>query len=138
MYQRDFVLRMIEMLAELVAGILGWIKKGKFDKAEEALEKVYYDFLKQDASFFRSIPIEELTYTLLKNHNYTNGHLEILAELFATEGALNKAKNQKELAHTNYQKALVLTEFIDKESGVFSLDRQNKMDNWKAKINELS
>mgnify|MGYP006290827681 CR=1 FL=1 len=30
MQQRDFILRMIEMMAELVAGILGPIKKGDF------------------------------------------------------------------------------------------------------------
>ena len=32
MNQKDFILRMIEMLAKMVAGILGLIKKGEFKK----------------------------------------------------------------------------------------------------------
>ena len=40
MYQRDYILRMIEMIAELVAGILGLIKKGDLEKASDAIDRV--------------------------------------------------------------------------------------------------
>jgi hypothetical protein len=33
MYQKDYILRMIEMLGEMIAGILGLIKKGEFEQA---------------------------------------------------------------------------------------------------------
>src|SRR5665648_903366 len=84
MYQKDYILRMIEMLARLIAGILGLIKNGNYKQASDQLEIIYYDMLKEDASFFRAIPEEKLTQKLLQEHNYTNGHLEILAELFNT------------------------------------------------------
>jgi hypothetical protein len=84
MYQKDYILRMIEMLGDLIAGILGLIKKGEFEKAKEKLENLYYGMLKEDSAFFRDIPENELTDRLLYQHNYNNGHLEVLAELHRT------------------------------------------------------
>ncbi|MBE0674269.1 MAG: hypothetical protein IH591_06375, partial [Bacteroidales bacterium] len=85
MLQKDYVLRMIEMLGEMLAAIFGLIRKGDYNRASENLSQIYYDMLKQDAAFFRTIPESELTEKLLQEHNYTNGHLEILAELFFAE-----------------------------------------------------
>jgi len=76
---------MIEMLGDLLAAIFGLIKKGDYKKASANLGKIYYDMLKEDAAFFRAIPADELTHKLMKEHNYTNSHLEILAELFYAE-----------------------------------------------------
>lgn len=78
MIQKDYILRMIEMLGDLLAVILGLVKKGDFERATESLNQIYYDMLKQDAAFFRTIPESQLTDKLLNEHNYTNGHLEIL------------------------------------------------------------
>lgn len=128
---------MVEMLGELIAGILGYIKKGKFEKAEEALEKVFYDFLKQDASFFRNIKKDELTDKLLNDHNYTGGHIEILAELFATDGELWHAKENNELSIESFEKAVLLMDYVDRESGAFSIERQKKIDDWKEKLSRL-
>jgi hypothetical protein len=137
MYQKDFILRMIEMLGELVAGILGFIKKGEFPKATKALENAYYDFLKEDASFFRRIPKEKLTDELIGEHNYTNGHLEILAELFYTEAELQFAKGNKYESITFYEKALHLFEFIEQETETYSLDKKTKMETIQNRISEL-
>lgn len=73
---------MIEMIADLIALLLGLIKKGDLPQASKLLENAYRDFLKEDASFFRNLPKEKLTNKLLTEHNYTNGHLKILSELF--------------------------------------------------------
>jgi hypothetical protein len=45
MYQRDYILRMIEMLGDLIASIMGFIKKGDYKKASEQLGRIYYDML---------------------------------------------------------------------------------------------
>jgi len=137
MYQKDFILRMIEMLGELVAGILGLIKKGEFPKASEALENAYYDFLKEDAAFFRKIPKEKLTDELIGEHNYTNGHLEILAELFYTEAELLYAEQKLADSKIYYEKALLLFEFIEMKTETFSLDKKLKMTAIQNRILEL-
>lgn len=118
---------MIEMLGDLIAGILGLIRKGHFEQASQALENAYYDFLKQDAAFFRMIPKEKLTDDLINKHNYTNGHLQILSELFYTEAELLFSENKQGRSLEYYEKALILMEHIDKESKTYSSDSNSKI-----------
>lgn len=137
-YQRDYILRMIEMIAELIAGILGLIKKGEFEKASAAIDQVYYDMLKEDAAFFRNIELDKLTDKLIQEHNYTKDHLEILAELFFVDAELNKAKKEEELALFNYKKSLKLFEFILNDSAIFSIDKQSKISTIEKEIIQLT
>jgi len=125
------------MLMELVAGILGLIKKGDFQKASQAIDNVYIDLLKQDASFFIKISVSELTSRLIEEHNYTSGHLEILSELFYTQAELTFAEGKKNESLLFYQKSLVLLEFIQKESRTFSLEKESRVTYLQDRIYEL-
>jgi hypothetical protein len=137
MYQRDYILRMIEMIGELISAILGKIKKGDFQNASTQLSRIYYDILKEDASYFRTLPEENITKKLLEDHNYTNGHLEILAELFNTEAELSQAQGDKGSALEYSEKSLILFEFIDSEQKTYSLERINKMEAIRNRIDML-
>jgi hypothetical protein len=137
MYNRDYVLRMIEMIGDLIAAILGRIRKGEYENASEQLSNLYYDVLKEDASFFRNLPEEDLTANLLRDHNYTNGHLEILAELFNAEAELSQARGQNPESLTYSRKSLILFEFIDAEQRTYSLERINKMESIRKRIEML-
>ena len=138
MYQKDYILRMIEMLGELIAGILGLIKKKDFEKASGKLENLYQQMLREDSSFFRDIPEDELTDRLLHQHNYTNGHLEVLAELFNAEAELRLAQGDNTGSLEYSRKSLRLFEFIDREYKIFSQERLDKMEFIKTRINTLS
>jgi hypothetical protein len=127
MYRQDYILRMIEMLAELIAGILRLIRKGDFQKASQSLNNIYQDFLMQDAAFFQHIPIEELTDKLLVEHNFTNNHLEILSELFYMEAELSYAQGNRIKSLVFYEKSLDLLDFVVNESKTFSLEKQSKI-----------
>lgn len=127
MYQRDYILRMIEMFGELIAGILALIKKEDYQKADQAIEIAFYDFLKKDAAFFNIIPKENLTGTLLSEHNFTNGHLEILSELFFAQAELSYAKGNQTGSLQFYEKSLTLLDFIEKESKTFSQEKQSRI-----------
>jgi hypothetical protein len=137
MYQKDYILRMIEMLGDLLAAVLGLIKKGDYKKASEQLGKIYYDMLKEDAAFFRAIPADELTFKLLKEHNYSNGHLEILAELFNAEAELDIAQGNRSGCLEYSTKSLILFEFIDNEQKTYSLARIEKMNAIRNRIETL-
>jgi hypothetical protein len=137
MYQKDYILRMIEMIADLIAGILGRIKKGELKQASDELKRIYSDFLRQDSSFFESIPEEELTDKLLQNHNYTNGHLEILAELFNAEAELRLAQDNKSGSLEFSKKSLKIFEFLDNEQKTYSFERINKMEEIRKRIETL-
>ena len=137
MYQKDYILRMIEMLGDLIAGILGLARKGDFNKAAEKLERVYYDMMKEDAAFFRSIPKEDLTRKLLEEHNYTIGHLEILAELFNAEAEIQIARGNEAGSLEYSEKSLALFEFIDIRQKTLSLERIEKMNSIRQRISSL-
>ena len=137
MYQKDYILRMIEMFGELLAGIFGLIKKGQYNRASEQIGKVYYDMLKEDASFFKAIPEEDLTNKLIMEHNYTNGHLEILAELFNAEAELGLVQGNKPGCLEYSRKSLILFEFVDTNQKTYSLERINKMESIRKRIETL-
>jgi hypothetical protein len=137
MYQKDYILRMIEMLGDLLAAIFGLIKKGDYSKASEQLGKIYYKMLKEDAAFFRAIPADDLTNKLMKEHNYTNGHLEILAELFNAEAELEVSQGHKSDSLEYFEKSLMLFEFVDKEQKTLIPGRLEKMEAIRKKIDEI-
>jgi hypothetical protein len=134
MYQKDYILRMIEMIRELIMGILGLIKKGELEKAGDQIDRLYYDFLKEDSAFFTFIPSGELTNKLLQEHNYTHGHLEILAWLFDAEAELEMARGNYKLSLDFSQKSLILFEFIENEQKTYSLERAEKIEALKKRI----
>jgi hypothetical protein len=136
-YQKDFVLRMIEMVRDLIMGILGLIKKGELQRAEESLDRVYYDFLREDSAWFLSLGSENLTDKLLKDHNYNNGHLEILAELFNVEAELELAKGNKKACQEFSEKSLTLFEFLDNEQKTYSFEKAEKMNTLRKRIDML-
>jgi hypothetical protein len=138
MYQKDYILRMIEMLGDLIAAVFGLVRKGHFQQANENLERIYYDMLKEDAAFFRSIPKEDLIHELLEKHDYTNGHLEILAELFNAEAELAAAQGNPQGCLEYSEKALLLFEFIDLQQKTLSLDRLDKMTLIRDRITKLT
>ena len=138
MYQKDYILRMIEMMGELIAALLGLIRKGNLDQAERMLEKGYYELLRRDASYFQLIPKEQLTSQLLSNHDYTNGHLEILSELFFAEATLSEAQKKLANAIIYYEKSLILLEFLEREDQTWSAKREDRKSLLKERIKELS
>lgn len=138
MYQKDYILRMIEMLGDLIAAIFGLVRKGDYTQASEKLERIYYDMLKEDAAFFRKIPKDDLTHALLEKHNYTSGHLEILAELFNAEAELALAQGNRTGCLEFSEKSLLLFEFIDIEQKTLSLERLDKMNSIRERIAKLT
>jgi hypothetical protein len=129
---------MIAMLIKFLGEILGLIKKGELKEAADKLEEGYNIFLREDASFFHNIPADKLTQKLIQEHNYTNGHLEILAELFNAEAGLRLAMDDKRGSLEFSEKSLILFEFVDKEYKIFSEERIRKMDDLRMRIKELS
>ena len=124
MFQKDYLLRMIEMIGDLIAALLGLIKKGDFEQAEKIIERGYIELLRRDASFFQLIPREQLTDKLLGDHHYTNGHLEILSELFFAEATLSEAQNKLDNSIIYYEKSLTL---LEKEDKTWSAKREDRI-----------
>ncbi len=127
MYQKDYILRMIEMMADLIRAVLALIGKRDLDKATHMVENAYVDFLKQEAAFFLSIPADSLTEKLLKEHHYTHGHLEVLAELMLLEADLYIASNKSEQASDYLKRAHGLFFYLLNHSGTYSPAHESRL-----------
>jgi len=129
---------MIEMIGDLIAALLGLIKKGDLEQAEKIIERGYLELLRRDASFFQLIPKEQLTDKLLGDHHYTNGHLEVLSELFFAEATLSEARNKLHNSLIYYEKSLVLLDFLEQEDKTWSAKREERKNLLKERIAVLS
>ena len=138
MYQKDYILRLIEQIGDLIRGIFGLIKNGNFEQARQKLDDLYYEVLKEDAAFFSVIPEDKITQKLLIEHNYTNGHLEILAKLLFAESELALATGYRSESLEYSRKSLTLLAFIDSEYKLYSQERLDTMEKIRERIKELS
>jgi len=125
------------MIGELIASILGLIKKGDLEQAEKMLERGYYELLRREAAFFQQLPTEQLTRELLSDHHFTSGHLAVLAELFYAEGTLSQAQNKLNNSIICYEKSLLLLQFLEQEDKTWSAKREERIGLLKAKLSEL-
>ena len=126
------------MIGDLIAALLGLIKKGDLDQAEKMLERGYMELLRRDAAFFQFIPKEKLTETLIREHHYEHGHLTVLAELFFAEATLTEARGKRQYSLICYEKSLILLEFLEKEDRTWSEKREERIKLLKTRILELS
>jgi len=125
------------MIGDLIAAMLGLIKKGDLEQAEKLLERGYMELLRRDAAFFQIIPKEQLTDQLIGKHHYENGHLTVLSELFFAEATLNEAQNKLPDSLIGYEKALTLLEFLEKEDKTWSEKREERIEFLRKKISEF-
>ncbi len=77
--------------------------------------------------FFNKIPLDKLTDNLIQEHNFTNGHLEILSELFYAQVELAHAQGEYSECSNFYKKSLILLEYVIKKSKTFSFEKQSKL-----------
>ncbi len=137
MYQKDYILRMVEMIGDLIAAFLGLLKKGDLDQAEKLIERGYIELLRNDASFFLLIPNEQLTDKLLGEHHYEHFHLEILAELFFAEATLADTQHKPGHCLSCYEKSQILTEFLEHSDKTWSARREERKTLLMGKISAL-
>ncbi len=127
MIQRDYILRMIEMLVQAIAAILKLIKTANLRQASQQLQNAYHMAFQHEALKLKTLPEEGLVDTLLQEYLYTTGHLEMLAELFYADAELLLAENKISESLSYYRKSLTLLEYIDNESKSYSQERQDRM-----------
>jgi tetratricopeptide (TPR) repeat protein len=130
-------MKMLEMLGEFVAGMMSFLKRGEFNRANEMIEAAFTDFLKQDAAYFNNLPVEKLTHHLLKEHNYSYGHLEVLAELFKVQAELYYRQGKNEESLVFFEKALVVLQFVVNESKTYSQEKETRLVELQEKVRDL-
>ncbi|MBN2635845.1 MAG: hypothetical protein JXR61_06210 [Prolixibacteraceae bacterium] len=120
--ERDYLMRQLLMLFEVIHKILRLRKNGKEEEAEKEIN-YFYECLKIDDEI-QKLSIEKFIDVLVNDKQLTNEHLEMIAFVMKEQGEL--AKNEKERLHY-LNKAYFILRKVEQESTSFSMDRQMKM-----------
>ena len=138
MYRKDYVLRLIEMIAEMVAGILGLIKKGKLELAKEEVQKAYSDVLELDADKLAFLSAEDLIHFIRHEQKLNSDYLKMISDLCFVQAELLLAQGNRSEASEYYKKSIALLEVYLTESKLFSFSNQKRIQSINARISELT
>lgn len=125
--ERDYLMRQLMMLFEVIHKILRLRKKGENEEAEKEIH-YFYECLKIDDDV-EKLSIEQLVDLLENKKKLTNEHIELVAFVIKEQGELASDENKKDGL---FRKAYFLLESVERQSTSFSMDRQLKI----AELNE--
>ncbi len=120
--ERDYLMRQLMMLFDVIQKIFNFRKKGEKEEAEEQI-RYFYNYLKLETRI-QEKSIESLLDYLVSEKKFTNNHLEMIAFVLKEQGELAEDSAQK---LDFFRKAYFLLEKVDRESTSFSMDRQMKL-----------
>jgi len=132
--QKDYILRLIEEAAKVLAIALKLKDDGDFDMAEQTLDKAYVDILKIDKKDVLFVLNDELIPYLTDGLKMETGKLEILANFFTEDSFF---ETDTETKRNLIEKALILIQHINKIDKTFSFERINKVAKLKKALENL-
>lgn len=129
-YEKDYLMRQIMQLVEVLAKILRLRKKGEKGKAEEQI-RYFYSCLKIDEDI-QKMSIEQLIELLESDKKFTSEQIELFAFVLKEQGELTEDDS---LRFNYFRKAHFLLEKVEQQSVAFSMDRQMKLNELKSYLN---
>lgn len=120
MIQKDYIQRMIDALSKVLGQLMGM----KPPKGLELIQAAYQEHLKIEGDWLDGLAEADLLDVLQKEKNLNVHQIEFLAELLAKEGELHLELKNETAAHSKLKKALILFDFVEKESGEYSFERR--------------
>ena len=128
--ERDYLMRQLMMLFDVIQKILRYRQKGEIKQAEEQI-KYFYTCLKIDDDVER-LSVVQLLELLQFEKQLSNEHIELVAFVLKEQGELVADKNrQTDL----FRKSYFILEKVERESTSFSMDRQMKLGELKQYLN---
>ncbi len=128
--ERDFLMRQMMQLFDVLQRILGHRAKGEKEEAEKQI-RYFYTILKWDSDI-RKLNIEELITYVREEKKLGNDQIEVLAFVLKEQGELADREDER---LDFFRKAWFLLNEVERESAVFSMGRQMKLTELKAYLN---
>jgi hypothetical protein len=130
MLERDFLMRQLMQLFEVLQNIIRRRKKGENNKAFEDVS-FFYSILKMDENTGK-LNIEQLMKFLVEERKLTNEQLEMVAYVLKEQGELEADEGERV---DFFRKSYFLFEKVERESITFSLDRLMRIEELKEYLN---
>lgn len=122
MIERDYLMRQIMQLLEIIQKILQFRKKGDKEEAEKQVD-FFYKVLRLEPDI-RQLSVSRLVETLVYEKKLTNEQLEMVAFILKEQGEMTDDAT----ARIDYfTKSYIILQKVDREMISYSMDRAIKM-----------
>ncbi|WP_319482123.1 hypothetical protein [uncultured Draconibacterium sp.] len=128
--EKDYLMRQLMMLFEVIQKILRHRRKGEDEEAEKQIQ-FFYEYLKIDEDV-EKLSVEALIELLEKDKNMVNEQLEMVAFVLKEQGELADSDDKR---LDFFRKSYFILEKVERESISFSMDRQMKIAELSAYLN---
>lgn len=136
MLRRDYIQRMIDEFAKVVAHALGLNAAGRRDEAVRSIRDNYASFFEVHHSQLKHLLPSQLLNKLIES-GLTPAQIEILAQGIRTEADL-LLDNDPGTAKDRYVKALALYEYVEHaDAGNYSIVRRSAIEEIRFSISAL-
>jgi hypothetical protein len=136
MLRRDYIQKMIEEFAKVIAHALQLNTNGRGEEALRIIRDSYATFFGSDVELLDHLTPAQII-SKLTTDGMTPAQIEIFAEGLRTEADLLLATDQR-TAKDRYVKALALYEHVESaDTGNFSISRRNAMEEIRFSISAL-
>jgi hypothetical protein len=130
MFQRDYILRLIEEFAKFLAAITGLKAGGNLEEALKKIDEAYNEILELNPKFVKSLNNDELLDYCQKEKKYDNQQMNMVAELLYQEGMIYAEEGDPVSARNVLEKSKVLIAYLMDNDSTFSFD-------WYEKLHEI-
>ncbi|QIA09286.1 hypothetical protein [Draconibacterium halophilum] len=128
--EKDYLMRQLMMLFEVIQKILRHRRKGEDEEAEKQI-RFFYEYLKIDEDV-EKLSVEALIDLLEKDKNLVNEQLEMVAFVLKEQGELADSDDKR---LDFFRKSYFILQKVERESISFSMDRQMKIAELSAYLN---
>ena len=140
MEQRDYLMRQIEQLGEvlavMLARLLGIKQEGDASMGLEELRQTYKSELDLNVEELIKIPKEEIIECFLRKNKLMIHHLEKIAELLQATGENLISYDRLKDGNNVLEKSLYILEYLQTTSKIYSMNRVMKIEYLKEMLKE--
>ncbi len=130
MFSRDYIMKLVEEFARLIAAITGLKLEGKPEEALAATDNAYRDFFEIEPAVIKSMSENEILDFLQKEKAYDNERIKMMAELLFEEGMIYIENGDPVSAGNVLEKSRNLIRYLSDNDNTFSFD-------WYEKLHEI-
>lgn len=134
-FQRDYILRLVEQLAKTLVGIVALRKARRLQEAGTALTEAAKNFVGLDVETLLALPVEQIVTLLSPGGVLDPAKAIVVAELLAEKGELSALEEEEAVAYRARLRALGLLLELSAREG---LARVPDADRLREKIDDLS
>lgn len=130
MFKKDYIERMATQIAKMIAELLGFNTQERLEYINEAFDTMF----DSDTAELESLEGDDLLDYLSNDKNLQITQIELIGNLFHQRGKAQEEMDLLALAKPNFQKALTILEYVDREMDIYSMERRELIRTLSSKL----